>query len=224
MARRVPLSSKSSTKSPGPDLDFRPATYWPKDSIRLAILGNIQGETRRRILEQALESGSDDFPPEGLLSPVLEPGLRDLLGKIHPMFMGGEYLPVYLPEEVEIARVAMRSTTGDVISVRAFLGTDGLIHYRVLDEYDREFTLPKAESELPLTTGEMIQLLDETSWDAKGLVMPFLEMNCEWNGGDGMRGFIWVSSDFYPELAGHYRRKCDAFLDALEPQEEEEPE
>ena len=224
MTRRVPLSSPTTTMSPGPDLDFRPATYWPKDSMRLAILGNIQGEVRRRILEQALESGNDDFPPEGLLKPVLEPGLRDLLGKIHPMFMGGEYLPDYLPEEVEIARVAMKSTTGDVTSVRAFRESDGLIHYRVVDEYEREYTIPKAESGLPLTTGEMIQLLDETSWEAKGLVMPILEMNCEWNGGDGMRGFIWVSSDFYPELAGHYRRKCDAFLDGLEPHEEEEPE
>jgi hypothetical protein len=81
-----------------------------------------------------------------------------------------------------------------------------------------------AESEFPLTTGEMIQLLDGTSSDAKGLVMSILEMNCEWNGGDGMRGFIWVSSDFYPELAGHFQRKCDAFLDGLETHEEEEAE
>lgn len=224
MTRRVSLSSCPPQQGLGIDLSYRPETYWPTDSLRQAVLGNIQGEVRRRILEQALESGDGDFPPEGLLKPVLEPGLRDLLGKIHPMFMGGEYLPDYLPEEVEIARVAMKSTTGDVTSVRAFRESDGLIHYRVVDEYERDYTLPKAESGLPLTTGEMIQLLDETSWEAKGLVMPILEMNCEWNGGDGMRWFIWVSSDFYPELAGHFRRKCDAFLDALEPQEEEQPE
>lgn len=224
MTRRVPLTSPTSSKSPGPDLDFWPKTYWPKDSMRRALLGNIQGEARRQILERVLESGSDDCPPEGLLKPVLDPGLRDLLGKIHPMFMGGEYLPDYLPDEVEIARVAMNSTTGDVISVRATFETDGLIHYRVVDEYDRFFMLPIRESELPLTTREMIQILDETSWDAEGLVMPFLEMNCECNGGDGMRGFIRVNSDFYPELAGHYRRQCDAYLDGLDRRKDEESE
>ena len=222
MTRRVPLTSPTSAQSQGPDLDFRPATYWPADSLRLAVLGNIQGEARRRILEHALEFGDGDIPPEGLLKPVLEPDLRDLLGQIHPMYMGGEYLPNYLPEEVEIARVAMNSTTGDVISIRACMQEDGLIHYRVVDEYEREFRLPVDESDLPLSTGQMIQIIDGAEWDATGLVMPFLEINCECNGGDGMRGFIWVRSDFYPALAGHYRRKCDAYLDGLIRHEEEE--
>jgi hypothetical protein len=208
----------------GIDLSYRPETYWPTDSLRQAVLGNIKGEVRRQILLKALKSGDADFPPEGLLKPTLEPGLRDLLGKIHPMFMGGEYLPDYLPEEVEIARVSMKSTTGDVISVRAGHEPDGLIQYRVVDEYSNEFRLPVEESELPLTTGNMIQLLDETSWEARGLVMSILEMNCEQNGGDGMRGFLSVSSDFYPELADHYRQRCNAFLDHLEPEHEEENE
>ena len=64
------------------------------------------------------------------------------------MFMGGEYLPDYLPEEVEIARVAMESTTADVISIRAFMEADNLIHYRVVDEY--EFSQPFTESPRPL--------------------------------------------------------------------------
>ena len=222
MARRVHLSSPSSTKSASPDLDFRPESYWPEDSVRLAILGNIQGEARRQLLERALETGDGDFPPEGLLRPVLEPGLRDLLGKIHPSFMGGEYLPDYLPEEVEIARVAMNSTTGDVISIRASLEEDGRLHYRVVDEYDREFRLPIEVSDLPLNYREMIQLIDRAEWDDTGLVLPFLELNYEYDDAERLRDFIWVSSDFYPDLASHYRGVSDAFLDSrVRPPEEE---
>ena len=224
MARRVPLSSPASPKQLGPDLDFRPGSYWPGDSLRLAILGNIQGEARRRLLEQALEAGDGDFPPEGLLRPILEPGLRDLLGKIHPNFMGGEYLPDYLPEEVEIARVAMNSTTGDVISIRANQEEDGLLHYRVVDEYAREFRLPLEVSDLPLSTGQMIQLIDGAEWDDTGLILPFLEVNCEYDDAERLRDFIWVSSDFYPDLAGHYRRVTDAFLDSKVHLAEEESE
>jgi hypothetical protein len=44
---------------------------------------------------------------------------RISLGQIHPTFMGGEYLPNYCRQEVEIARIALASTTSDVISLRA---------------------------------------------------------------------------------------------------------
>ena len=169
-----------------------------------------------------MEAGDGDFPPEGLLRPILEPGLRDLLGKIHPNFMGGEYLPDYLPEEVEIARVARNSTTGDVISIRANLEENGLLHYRVVDEYAREFRLPHEVSDLPLSTSQMIQLIDGAEWDDTGLILPFLEVNCEYDDAERLRDFIWVSSDFYPALAGHYRRVSDAFLDSrVRPAEEE---
>jgi len=41
------------------------------------------------------------------------------LDLIHPSFMGGEYLPDYRRDEIEIARIELESTTSDVISVRA---------------------------------------------------------------------------------------------------------
>ena len=223
MARRVPLSSSSSPQAL--DLSFCPLTYWPEDSVRLAILGNIQGEARRRILQEALDSGDSDFPPEGLLQPVLEPELRSLLGKIHPMFMGGEYLPDYLPEEVEIARVAMESTTADVISIRAFMAADHLIHYRVVDEYETEFSQPITESPIPLSTEELIQLIDNSDGHGEpGLVLPFLAMNAQYDDPENLRDFISVRSDFYPGLGSHYGCITDAYLDSLIPAEEPETE
>ena len=223
MARRVPLSSSSSPQAL--DLSFRPLTYWPEDSVRLALLGNIQGEARRRILQEALDSGDSDFPPEALLQPVLEPELRRLLGKIHPMFMGGEYLPDYLPEEVEIARIAMESTTADVISIRAFMAADHLIHYRVVDEYETEFRQSITESPTPLSTEELIHLIDTADGhDEPGLVLPFLAMNAEYDDPENLRDFISVRSDFYPGLGCHYGRITDAYLDTLIPEEEPEDE
>ena len=223
MAHRVPLSSSSSPQAL--DLSYRPLTYWPEDSVRLAILGNIQGEARRRILQEALDSGDSDFPPEALLQPVLEPELRRLLGKIHPMFMGGEYLPDYLPEEVEIARIAMESTTADIISIRAFMAADHLIHYRVVDEYETEFSQPISESPTPLSTEELIHLIDTSDGHGEpGLVLPFLAMNAEYDDPERLRDFITVRSDFYPDLGCHYGCITDAFLDSLIPAEEPEDE
>ena len=223
MAHRVPLSSSSSPQAL--DLSYRPLTYWPEDSVRLAILGNIQGEARRRILQEALDSGDSDFPPEGLLQPVLEPELRSLLGKIHPMFMGGEYLPDYLPEEVEIARIALQSVTADVISIRAFMEADHLIHYRVVDEYETEFSQPITESPTPLSTEELIHLIDTSDGHGEpGLVLPFLAMNAEYDDPDNLRDFISVRSDFYPGLGSHYGCITDAYLDSLIPAEEPEAE
>lgn len=221
MARRVPLFSSSSPKAL--DLYFRPLTYWPEDSVCLAILGNIQGEARRRILQEALDSGDTDFPPEGLLRPVLEPEMRSLLGSMHPMFMGGEYLPDYLPEEVEIARIAMQSVTADVISIRAFMEADHLIHYRVVDEYGTEFSQPITESPTSLSTEELLHLIDTSDGHGEpGLVLPFLAMNAEYGDPDSLRDFISVRSDFYPGIGSHYRQLTDSFLDSFLPAAEDE--
>jgi hypothetical protein len=56
------------------------------------------------------------------------------LGRLHPSFMGGEYLPDRRDTEAEIARLNIDSTTSDVTSVYARPGKDR-INYRVVDEY-----------------------------------------------------------------------------------------
>ena len=58
----------------------------------------------------------------------------EALGRIHPAFMGGEYLPDLSQDEVKIARITIASTTQDVTSVYARRGKNR-IHYRVVDEY-----------------------------------------------------------------------------------------
>ena len=59
------------------------------------------------------------FGKSGSRSGKLEPSTRLLLGGIHPAFMGGEYLPQFGQNEIEIARIVLASVTQDVISIRA---------------------------------------------------------------------------------------------------------
>ena len=144
----------------GVDLNFRPSSYWAWPT---AISPNIKGEQRRKWLKDAVSGRGtplEEFPP-GFFADSLEEPARQLVGRIHPSFMGGEYLPDYRRGEVEIARVSLRSTTGDVMSVRARPLKRG-VGYRVVDEYPDMHVWrcwPKT-SQVPLTLRGMIRLLD----------------------------------------------------------------
>src|SRR3954447_21811836 len=115
------------------DFERRPETYWP------------EGESR---------------PPAP--SPEQRAEMLEL-GRQHPAFMGGAFLPEGQDGEVEIARVDLRSTTADVVSIRARPVADG-IAYRVVDEYPEDATWrpPIEHSQQPLTVAEMMRMLRET--------------------------------------------------------------
>ena len=71
------------------------------------------------------------LPPE-FLAESLDDEMRAAIGRIHPAFMGGEYLPKLLRNEIEIARISLASTTADQISVRARKLGDS-VAYRIVD-------------------------------------------------------------------------------------------
>jgi hypothetical protein len=95
-------------------------------------------------------AGKLDQLSDELLRASLSDEARVSLGKIHPTFMGGECLPNYGRQEVEIARIELTSTTSDVISLRA-RPSGPRIKYRVVDEYQTEFQLPQETSRRPLS-------------------------------------------------------------------------
>jgi hypothetical protein len=186
---------------------FGPAA---SDSLA-AILRNVKGRNRREMIHDYYLAGKLDQLSDEILRDSLSDEARASLGKIHPTFMGGEYLPNYGRQEVEIARIALASTTSDVISLRA-RPSGSRIKYRVVDEYQTDFLLPQQTSRRPFSLGQLIRFLDsvehpgaDASWNRFGFVLSFNE--CNLNCGtdlETLQDFTSVSSDFYPELGSQY--------------------
>jgi hypothetical protein len=158
-----------------------------------------------------------------LLNGSLDDESQQHRGYVHPHFMGGEYLPSYGRQEVEIARIELASTTSDVISLLARL-TGSRIRYRVVDEYETEFTLLQQTSLKPFSLKELIRFLNavehpggEPSWNRFGFVLSYSQCNLEC-GGDlkDQKDFISVSSDYYARLASHYRQVTEEWYAARE--------
>ena len=100
--------------------DFRPESYWaPARGSLDAALRNVKGRNRREVIKDYHSRGLLPALSDDLLQDTLDEDTRRSLDLIHPSFMGGEYLPDYRRDEIEIARIELESTTSDVISVRA---------------------------------------------------------------------------------------------------------
>jgi len=117
------------------DLRYRPKTYFRPERFEKYLLTRVKGAVLRKRLKAMLDEGRD----EEVRILVDEIGWsktdQRALERMHPMFMGGHYLPDLEFGEVEIARICLRSVTGDVISVYART-EQGVIHYRVVDDSD----------------------------------------------------------------------------------------
>src|SRR6188472_3296331 len=116
----------------GVDFNQRPRSYFWAASRNISLSSSIKGAKRKRLFEASL-NGSGEFPIE-LLQPSLSDADRRAWESRHPENMGGEYLPDQEPDEVEIARIVIASTTQDVTSVYVSQ-VDGVLVYRVVDEY-----------------------------------------------------------------------------------------
>lgn len=219
------------------DWNFRPTSYW--DSAG-AIFANIKGTWRRRWLARVAAGQSEDIPAAFAGDELSDP-TRTIAGRVHPQMMGGEYLPSYRPEEIEIARVELDSTTADVVSIRA-RPCGGRIAYRVLDEYGARFWLPRHTSRRPLTLAQLVEIIDGAVPDYDpdvsrwtGLVIPHNRESLAADWGEDppqLRnarpdhewivayeaaigeacGFAVPSSEFYPELRTLYELRSRAFV------------
>jgi hypothetical protein len=207
----------------GIDYQFRPESYWVAVNNPLeAAHRNVKGRNRREIIRDYYEAGNLEQLDENLLADTLAADTRVSLGRIHPSFMGGEYLPNYRRSEVEVARIELKSTTHDVISLRARpLGPR--IRYRLVDEYSSEFRLPQQTSNRPFSLGELIRFLDsvegvditEPGWAKFGFVLSSNQCNLECGADlETLRDFTRVESDYYPDLAFHYAEAIEEWYEA----------
>jgi hypothetical protein len=212
---------------PGIDLDYRPLCYfWPL-GLETHLLARIKGAERKTALKQLIDAKRLDDIPDFLAQSALSDGERQAIGRIHPAFMGGKYLPDLTQNEVAIARITIASTTQDVTSVYARRGKNR-IRYRVVDEYYGDTLSGKntRTSARPLTLGGL-----EAFFNGAWSIFDVLDMNF---GHDGynldrmLRFVVGVESEFYPQIGELYERRIEAWaavrrteLGIMDPAEEQ---
>ena len=200
---------------PGIDYDFQPASYWRDDDLLAALLRNVKGSERRRMIKAYWQAGKYEHLGDQLKTEQVQEDFRKFLGRLHPDFMGGEYLPDYRPGETEIARIELKSTSADVISIRARPLRTG-IGYRIVDEYETKFLLPWKTGQRPMTLSRFIAFLDGARQPdlVPALPLCFNQMNLEIgeNTREKLRDFTTVSSEIYPGLQEHYVNVFDDWV------------
>lgn len=200
------------------NLGYRPKSYfWPM-GLETHLLTHIKGASRRAALKRLIDEDRLDEIPDLLATATLPDEVRAAIGRIHPRYMGGEYLPDMMESEVEIARIEIDSTTGDVTSVYA-RREGALIHYRVVDEYggDTLSSFRERTSAAPLTLGELVDFV-LGAWS----LLEVLDANFEGNT-ERMLDFFRAPSAFYADFDRLLRRRVvDAFPRQVHDEEREE--
>lgn len=145
----------------------------------------VKGNVRRAMIEEHLKTDELGTVPSHWLAHDLRHDLKDALGAEHPQARGGEDLPDLLAGEVEVARLTLvNSVHGEVTSLRArFDQSDGKLHFRLVDEYETEYALPRDTAALPLAPHEVFECFRNASPSP-------LDTSCT----------AKLSSYFYPDL------------------------
>lgn len=180
----------------------RPELYFEPTDPEELMLRRIGGAVRRQIVKEMVQTGGMDAVPEGFGAEELNSGHKKAWGMIHPMCMGGEFLLPCEPGEMEIARLSLRSTTYDVLSVRA-KRLKKRIRIRLADEYDDETLNEKHEciSSRPITLWRLVKLVI-VGWN----LFECLERNFPDDLEERLH-FFRGESDFYPDFDEALREK-----------------
>lgn len=179
----------------GLDINFRPKSYFGPLSLPEQLLAQVKGDVVKERLGTLCKDGRYDEVVQLLGEHGISNSQFKELGKIHPMFLGGNYLPDTEGNEVEIARIVIESTTFDVTCMFAKFD-DGKIHFRVVDEYGGDTLSGPCEmtSKEPLTLGQVVDFF-LTAWS----LIDVLEMNFEDDLNSAL-GFFTGKSEFYPDF------------------------
>ena len=195
------------------DLNYRPISYFWALEKGIHLTSNIMGAERKAIFERLLEEDRADEINDLISKPVLNDEERVQIGRIHPAFMGGEYLPRLRENEVEIARITLATTTQDVACVYA-KKFKTRIHYRVVDEYNGSTIEGKYRrtSKHPLTLNQLANFF-LTAWD----LIATLEHNFAEYGyprREINKFIVDVNSSYYAEFNKLIRERVDIWLNS----------
>ena len=226
---------------PAVRLDARPRSYVADWCALAALIQNVTGDARRSAIEPALRGSARlrgtrlvPIPPRPLsarlLADRLTPAQRDRWVAGDPVTrISGEYLPPYLPGEVEIARLLLFTTPRVVLSVRASggptVGRTGRQRratgawaprtLRVVDEHGRPYTVPAPPPARPMSLRELIRCIDgvraahlpEHAPDQPFPEALLQEVRALGVGAGEACDYVQVTSAVYPELRPFYRAR-----------------
>jgi hypothetical protein len=177
------------------DLNYAPKSYFVPHGLERHLVSKIKSAVIRADLNALLDQGEYKRVREVLIDEERNNAFFKAMGRSHPMFLGGNYLPDTEEGEIEIARLCLRSVTYDVAAVYV-RREQGVIHYRVVDEHDG-MTLheePYGQSETPMTLEAFTAFVVE-KWGLDGIVN-----DNDFGTVQEALDFFWAESYFYPDL------------------------
>jgi len=181
------------------------------------LLSRVKGTWRRDILTMAIDEDRLNEAAPFFTRTALDEDDRRARSAVHPAFMGGEYLPDFEDDEVEVARLELESVTGDVISVRLRRGSEGY-HYRVVDEYDGACLgdAQKITADKPLTLHDFGKFVCRAS-----CLDDIISLN-DFTDFESATAFIHAKSSYYPEFREFITRTIEALVPRQEDADHEE--
>lgn len=191
------------------DLRQRPDSYFRPQALDDFLRERVGNDLLRAHLRQLVDRGQHAQARRLMGDSGLNRAELRMLEGLHPAFMGGNYLPDDEDGSVEIARIAIESTTRDITCVYARMA-GARIAYRVVDEYCGDTLSGPREttSRLPLTLGRLVGFFLR-AWPLEKVV----DFNFAGDL-DGKLGFFEASSNFYWDfdrlcarrVVAHHRR------------------
>ena len=177
------------------DLEYKPKTYFSPQPFVTYLVDQVKNAAIRERLDVLLSEGRIEEIKQLLDDGEITSKSIRYLETVHPMFMGGNYLPDMDEGEVEIARIEIASTTNDVTCLFAKM-ENGKIKLRVVDEYggDTLNTPTEVVIDEPMTLNEMTEFF-LTTWS----LIDVLEMNFDGQLDPAM-AFFKAKSRFYPKF------------------------
>lgn len=206
-SRSITTVERGSHHAPDPtafDLAFQPRSYWGPASLQDHFGARVTGEVRRQGIM------ADAAADQAITEPLsIDDPERSRRAAIHPMLMGGEYMPPLETDEVEIARIVFQSTMLDVISIRARRHASS-ITYRIVDEeLFWEYACSPESTPQPLTLGQLIELMEKAL--PGGMINAFREQVYHSDPRE-VFSFARVSSVFYPPLEAWFDQCNEEWL------------
>ena len=196
-----------STHTDESDLSFRPVSYSADERTANKMIARLSGVERRDAVRNMLRS-----KPYRQWAALMA---REELTEDEAVWAGIKRqtgpIPTYLGTAIEIVRIGINSTLGDEVLIYAVV-SDESYEYIIrssMEEEGGKIVQSFDKSDLPLTLGELVELIDRSFhagdvYAEGGLMIGNWESGLE-AGAEAAIDFVSIDSPYYPTLADYYQ-------------------